>query len=281
MSSSLWWKASLLACFAVLFGALTSGALAEESPEAEDRVHEFRELARATAAEYQIRAGENGERKLVLRETPILQWSNPVGMRKAKGDVFLWTDRGRPEVVLSIYEMTDPAGSSFYEDREFCSLARGSLVATAPDHDEWRPSQPGVSFKPIPGAAAPASSRAVRLRQMRRLAERFTADKTTRDGVERELRLLPQPVYRYDGDHPDLLDAAVFAFVEATDPEVLLLLEARPTEGGDEWQYAFARMTSVGLRGYDGGEKVWDALRFDSAPGEVDVQAPYAVFKAP
>lgn len=263
--------------------AIAVAAGAEEPPDSEEaaRLRAFRLHAGEAAAAYEIRAGEDRERKLVLRDAPILQWTNPVGMRKAKGDVFLWTDRGRPEVVLSIYEMTDPSGSEFYEDREFSSLSLGPLTVSGPDHEEWRPSLPGVLLKPLPDAGPPVASRTLRLRQMRRLAERFTADKTTRDGVERELRVLPQPVYRYEGDHPDLLDAALFAFVEATDPEVFLLLEARPTDRGDQWHYALARMTSVGLRVYDRGEKVWDALRFDSAPGELDPQAPYAVFKAP
>jgi hypothetical protein len=42
-----------------------------------------------------------------------------------------------------------------------------------------------------------------------------------------------------------VLDGAVFAFVQGTDPETLLMVEARKT--GDAWQrqFAFARMNSV------------------------------------
>ncbi len=254
---------------------------ADDPPRTEDeaRLREFRERAGKAAGAYEFRSGDDPKRKLVLRDAPILRWTNPVGMRKAKGDVFLWTDRGRAAVVLSIYEMTDPSGSFFYEDRELSSLALGPLVATSKDHGEWRPSKAGVSLKPLPGAAAPRISRALRLRQMRQLAERFTADKTTRQDVVRDLRLLPQPVYRYEGDHPDLLDAALFAFVEGTDPEAFLLLEARKIEGGHEWQFALARMTSVRLRAYDRGKEVWEAPRFDGTPGETDVEAPYTVFR--
>jgi hypothetical protein len=252
--------------------------LAEEGEAA--RLREFQSHAAKAAAGYKIQAGQDRGQELVLREAPILRWSNPVGMRKAKGDVFLWTDRGRPEVVLSIYEMTPPGGGALYEDREFSSLALGSLVAASSDHGEWRPSQPGVSLKPLPDAEAPRGSRALRLAQMRNLAERFTTDKTTRQDVESELRLLPQPVYRYEGDHQDLLDAALFAFVEGTDPEVLLLLEARESPEGHAWQYAFARLNSVRLRAYDRGHEVWEAARFDGVAGETDVKAAYAVFRA-
>jgi len=282
-----WWAAGLMAsCLVVGAGqwnvaAQNNTAGGKPETEEEARLREFRERAGKAAAAYEIGLGEEGERKLLLRETPILRWTNPVGMRKAKGDVFLWTDRGRPTVVLSIYEMTEAGGDALYEDRELCSLALGPLVATSADHGDWRPPKAGVSLQPLPEAAVPRDTRAMRLRQMRDLAERFTADKTTRQDIERELRLLPQPVYRYEGDHPDLLDAALFAFVEGTDPEAFLLLEAREKEGGGhEWQYALARMTSVRLRAYDRGKEVWEAPRFDGAPGVTDVEAPYTVFRA-
>ena len=51
----------------------------------------------------------------------------------------------------------------------------------------------------------------------------------------KELRLLPQPLYRYepnDGDSP-MVDGAVFGYVWTigTDPEVLLVVEARRAGG--------------------------------------------------
>jgi hypothetical protein len=268
-----WTRVGLLAYCFVATAAAQPPTLEDESPEAADqrRIREFRDRARETAAKYDIGLGENGERKLVLHAVPILQWSNPVGRRKAKGDVFLWTSHGRPEVVLSIYEMLDPDLIYFFEDREFSSLALGPLVAIGPRHEPWQPKQAGVSPGNVPEAPAPLDSRPLRLRQMKLLAERFTADKTTRDGVQRELRRLPQPIYRYAGDHADVVDAALFAFVEGTDPDVLLLLEARHSAEGPRWTYAFARMNSVGLRGYDRGEQVWEAERFDVGAEAGDV----------
>ena len=37
----------------------------------------------------------------------------------------------------------------------------------------WSPATPGVAFKDIPGAPAPADTRAARLKQMKGLADRF------------------------------------------------------------------------------------------------------------
>jgi hypothetical protein len=95
---------------------------------------------------------------------------------------------------------------------------------------------------------------------MRRLAEQLQADKTTRDGVKRELRLLPKPVYRYESSDPDILDGALFSFVEATDPEVFLLIEARSKgKDGYEWRYGLGRMNSIRLRVLRGEQILWEA----------------------
>ncbi len=278
MCTSRFWGVGLLAGCLLIGAAARSDAVAEDPPEQKDlaRLRKFREHARRAAARYEIWLGQDRARKLMLREAPILQWTNPVGGRKAQGEVFLWTDRGRAEVVVSIYKMLDPTRSYFYEDREFCSLAPGPLVAISPKHEEWKPAEAGVSWHLLPDVRPPRDTRALRLRQMRLLAGRFTADKTTRDGIERNLRLLTQPVYRYEGDHPDLLDAALFAFVEGTDPEALLLLEARAGERGQTWHYALARMNSLRLRGYYRDELVWEAKRFDS----IVEDAVYTVFRA-
>jgi hypothetical protein len=54
---------------------------------------------------------------------------------------------------------------------------------------------------------------------------------------------LSTPLYRYEKPPGDVLEGAVFAFVLGTDPELLLVLEARRDEGATVWQYALARMT--------------------------------------
>ena len=94
---------------------------------------------------------------------------------------------------------------------------------------------------------------------MRRMARDFSARKTDRERVTRELRLLTQPIYRYKSTDPKLLDGAMFAFVEGTDPEVLLLIEARQANGGARWQYALARMNSVALQTFYKKREIWKA----------------------
>src|SRR5215210_4623272 len=100
---------------------------------------------------------------------------------------------------------------------------------------------------------------------MRSLAERFrvtmTGWKADRSDRE-EMRLLSRPIYRYeltDGKaaHPELVDGAVFAFVQGTDPEAVLLLEAVRRGDRTGWQYAFGRATAGGLEARLGPSVVW------------------------
>ena len=234
-----------------------------ETPETGDdaaAMDEFRKYAKETAAEYQIRSRSDENHKLVLLHESLLRWTNPLGGRKAHGDVFLWTNRGRPEAVLSLYQLTE--SGVVHEHHEFCSLSLGGLSGLRRAQPSWSPVEAGVELKSFSEAPVPASSARLRLVTMRRLAERLRADKTTREDVKRELRLLPKPLYRYESDDPNVLDGALFSFVEANDPEVLLLLEARAIANEKskfEWQYGLARMNSVRLRVFRGEETLWEA----------------------
>ncbi len=78
----------------------------------------------------------------------------------------------------------------------------------------------------VSGAAAPATTPAERLRQMRDLAREFHIVMETESGRS-DLRLLTQPVYRYEAK----TDGALFAFVLTTDPEAWLLIEERERRG--------------------------------------------------
>jgi hypothetical protein len=217
----------------------------------------FQKYARKTAGEYDFRLIAEPDRKLVLRDEPILRWTNPVGGHQAHGEVFIWTDRGRPEAVLSLYEVTQPDG--VHEHHEFTSLSLGDLKAERSGAVAWAPPKGSVEMKRFPDAPPPEGPPRLRLGQMRKLAAQLTADKTTREDVKRDLRLLTQPIYRYEGEHPDILDGALFAFVEGTDPEVLLLLEARRVGKQYEWFFGAARMNSIHMRVLRGEETLWDA----------------------
>jgi hypothetical protein len=191
-----------------------------------------------------------------------LRWRNATrGTQESEGVFVLWVDNGRPEASASIY----PWEGNLVHD--FASLSRrAKLVARERGRVIWSPETPGVEFKDIPGAPAPAESPAARLTQMKVLADRFKvtmtgwkADKSDRE----EMRLLPRPLYRDEVDESTgrdagPIDGGVFAFVQGTDPEAILILEAVRQNGRPRWQYAFARATASGLEARLDKSIVWE-----------------------
>ena len=231
-------------------------------------------LARKAAESYTV-AVKDGGAALTLDPEPLLQWSNPVA-GSIHGSVFVWTSKGRPEVVASIYKFSNPL---HHLGVEFHSLANAPLTVEREGRAVWSPERAGIEWRPVPGAPAPADAPNVRLRQLRALAKEFTASETTREDVFWELRLLTQPVYRHASTDPEVLDGALFAFVKGTDPEVFLLIEARrsPEKREFAWHYALARMNSVTLRAAHKGKAVWSVPVIPWARIR-DPGAPYVLF---
>jgi hypothetical protein len=230
-------------------------ALRADPPEdGKARAEEFLAFARREAASHTMRQESDG-RALTLRPEPVLKWSNPL-VGEIYGNDFVWTSKGRPEVVWSLHRWYRDGP---HEAVEYLSLSTDRVVAEKDGQVIWHPSRPGIEMNPIPNAAPPGASAAQRLRQMRELAKEFTSRQTRRDGVEQENRLLTQPTYRYEGTEPPLIDGALFAFVQGTDPELFLLIEARQVDGKTQWQYGLARMTSLEQRVRYRGKPVWTA----------------------
>jgi len=220
----------------------------------------FRAYAKEVAAAYDLRTGDGSPRKLNFVAEPILRWSNPLGGQQARGELFLWTDSGQPAAIVSINEFTTAEGVT-HGEQEWCSLAAGPLVAEGPHR--WSPRAGMLSPKPFVDVEPPADSAARRARQAHDLATGFAGEKTTRAGVSRTLRLLPKPIYRYEAKDAGILDGFLFALAEATDPEVLLVLEARLKGTMLAWHYALARMNSVLLSASYNGKAVWEAPALD------------------
>jgi hypothetical protein len=179
------------------------------------------------------------QRPLVLEKKPVLTWTN---VDHYMGAVFVWTYEGRPEVIGCIGSQQLASGISnvFHE---FHSLSEKPLppVSLGGTSEQWKPVGAGVTFQDVVEAPAPNDSERLRLAQMRGIAREFSG--AMKDGQDvTELRLLPQPLYRYKSLDRGVIDGAIFALVwKGTDPEVLLILEDRKTESGNRWQVALAR----------------------------------------
>lgn len=265
-----------IAIYAIVVSTAHAQPPAKQVTEEQDDA--FAEEAADGAASYELSLQTDPERKLTFRQGALLHWTNPLGGRDTQGYVYLWTDRGRPQAAASIYQFNGDDGRVRLH-HEFCSFAETGLTAIKDGRNFWAPKEAGVDFRPVPEAPAPADSPAARLRQMRDLGEKFTSDKTTRDGVQRTLRLLPRPVYRYEPGNPDVIDGGLFALVEATDPEAFLLMEAANTPAGAQWRFAATRMNSIPLRVLYEQAVVWEAplLPWRDALNRTD--KPYTVFQ--
>jgi hypothetical protein len=224
------------------------------------------------AQKYDFYAEPECKTKLALEAKPLLTYSNPV-RGDVYGNVFVWTLQGRPEVIGAIFDFR----SESKLDSELHMLSHRGAVGCREGEKFWSPDQPGAKFAALPAAPVPAESAAARLRQMRDLAKKFTVERDHPEQGKGEVRLLSQPIYRYSSKEAGILDGAIFAFVEGTDPEAYLLLEATAA-GKPQWQFAFARMNIVEFRALYGGKEVWKvpAVNWDVV---FDKQEPYAIIR--
>jgi hypothetical protein len=225
-------------------------AVGVDEPEAARAQRErLFKLHQGDALEYTIYRDASQKQKLELRKEPVYVWTNPVRTTQQDGLVFIWTSRGRPEAIGTIF--SSAAGGERGINHELHSLSLSTLdVHRAGTHKHlWTPRVAGIELAPIEGAPIPARSAAQRLGQMRALAREFSA--ATRDSQDNrwELRLLAQPLYRYASTDPEVLDGALFAFVTSagTDPEAILIIEARQPPGTSNpiWHRAVARFTDL------------------------------------
>jgi hypothetical protein len=78
----------------------------------------------------------------------------------------------------------------------------------------------------VPDAPAPAATPQARFRQLRALAEEFSATDDFLGAGWTQLRLLPKPWLRCGKASSGVEDGALFAFALGTDPEVVLKISA-------------------------------------------------------
>jgi hypothetical protein len=246
-------------CIPLILGLLAQAppALGDTAGDAKARL-EFMKKCMATQ---DIRALDERGTKFRLQAEPVLRFTNPVGGSK-DGALFLWLGEGdKPVVAAQIYWNPQQVWME-----EFSSLCTSPLIAQSPDGRDWRTSEGGVSFKPVPDGPKPAETAERRLRQMRELSEGFSAEHYYKGRIWNKLRLLTKPFARYGKPGSDVQDGALFCFAQGTDPEVLLMLESRPGQDGARWEYAFAPVTGFAINAFWKGKEVWSLPRRNNGP---------------
>ena len=184
------------------------------------------------------------------------------------GDLYVVTAQERPVAVFAVFRWFHPVVRAYA-----CatSLANAKFAASRNGNILWQPRTSGLQWKPLPSAVPPSRSRSNRLVQMRGIARRFSGEvRTVGDQTKmKELRLLPQPIYRYSVNDAD---GAIFAFANGTTPAVLLCVEADLSAKTIGWRYGFARRWSYESRMKDEREEIWMA---PSVRPPTNLNAPY------
>ncbi len=222
------------------------------------------------AEAYSFAAASAPGQPLELRKEPIFEWLNAV-RQDTQGTLFVWLRDGRPSALACIFSYPHDKLAGREVVHELHALDREKLIVTRAAFNQWKP-QAGLDRKGLPDAPAPAATAGGRLVQMRRLAQEFTGHSTDWDGKRWELRLLPTPLFRYPTAKAGVVDGALFALMSGggTDPEVLILLEAREDKGGLLWEYACGRFSDWELSVSRKEKRVYESVRGENNPGHHD-----------
>ena len=281
-----WIVPAWIACLVVSLVAADEPAPVEArqdgaAPDGEE-LRETRRLIDAELPNWSFRAGPK-KQSLKLERSPVLRWTNP-GTGRVYGDLYLWTDRGRPLVIMSLFKAWQPANGFHVE---LHSLTSGELEADRGGPPIWKPNRPGIALAAVPEAPLPAESPVGRLVQMKAISREFSIvledRRVNEGGEEQSLRLLSQPLYRYPSSVPGAVDGALFTFALGTDPEIFLLLEAKKNAAGagggpGEWQYGLVRMNDGVLTVLHKQREVFKAER----AGDRDaMRDPYVLTRIP
>ena len=189
-------------------------------------------------------------------ERAVFDWAS---ISDYNGAVFAWTENGRPALVATIFSMPQANSKARQAVHEFASLSNAELEIAGPK-ETWKPPKlDGLQL--VPGAPPPSASENRLKLECRRLAKDFSAHMVRR-GERWDLRLLTTPLVEYGKTGGDVLGGGLFAFVAfSTDPDILLLIEARETREGPAWHYAAVRFSDKSLYLAYKDKPVWESLR--------------------
>jgi hypothetical protein len=228
----------LVASFAV--GTTWKPAFAQSARIGEDpdeRQAERLQLMKEMRAEIEslkiVRVTGSTRQELQPREQPLFRHNSPTRLYE-DGSLWTWPAEGRPIVFVKVF-LPGGAGS----ERWIWSCAATAPIEAFRDASRvWYPRDGGVTFRSLADSPLPAGNAAARMRQMRVLLRRFGGHQFWTPGRSRyELRVIPQPVLRYEDAQASVIDGAAFIMAHETEPECVLMLEAVRNSEGMAWRY--------------------------------------------
>ncbi len=236
---------SLGACLALVAAA---GLLAQQ-PNADEAGSKQRlMLMEQTIAGFEVKSDAMLPKPaLAFAAKPLLRYSDPTrGLTEANVllDASVWRlgQSGRPTalVTLELYRATGNDGILSYE---FASLSDERFTLRHKQHAgvAWSATGSALKMSPLADAPQPAKTASGRLTQKRQLARKFSVREKLLNDEAVECRLLAQPIDRYSSPEDKLIDGAIFAFANGTNPELGLLLEC----DSERWSYGAVRLSAA------------------------------------
>jgi hypothetical protein len=217
------------------------------------------------AEEFTIAVESAPKKALELKKEPVFEWQNPTRDGVQQGAVFVWLRDGRPAALGCIFSHPYGKAPNRKVNHELHALDPEKLVVTRDTENQWKP-EAGLARQELTDAPAPAETAAARQIQLKKLAAEFTGYEIAGPEKRLELRLLPTPLYKYPSARTGVLDGALFALVSdaGTDPEVLLVIEARAVDGKLRWEFACGRFSDRELHVSRKDKEVFASIKGDT-----------------
>lgn len=185
----------LSVCFSLL-------PIAEIAAEESELVQAWLKVSLKHAQDYVFHSQDKADKPFTMLPQAVFRHSQPV-----RGDdigaVYLWVDADqRPEVIGTTFAFTLEA------DRRMVVHELHSL-GSEPSQSQWRGKRPwqpkrvDLDWKAVPNAPPVNANPAVRQRQVRDIARRFSANSIDEKEGRWELRLVAKPVHQFEGEQPN------------------------------------------------------------------------------
>jgi hypothetical protein len=248
----------VLWCHGWMFAAFLFSLAAAEEPKEISEEQRAKHLGqmKELAASIRLLADTRQEESAVkLVEKPILRYSDNT-RRTHESSLWIWSAGGRPSAVLAVeYYPNEPDRPRWLY--EIASSSTERIAAYREPELRWTATEPGLNLQEFKGVDPPAEKPVRRLTQMKELHRRFTAHERGSIDGRIELRPLSSPLFRYSDAEAGILDGAIFAFVNGTNPEALVVLEAHTKESASTWHFGLLQMTGEPVAVELDGKEVW------------------------
>jgi hypothetical protein len=265
------WTGCVLGVAAFLRGQEAQDAKPQQLPD-DSRAKQRLEIMQVAVSSLEPESSEvKPKAALTFAAKPLLRYSDPTrdtyeGAGNVLLDAGVWRlgTEGRPTalVTLEIYQAPDASRVLGFE---FLSLTETKFsLKHKTEKIRWDATGSALDMKELPDAPKPAATAAARLAQMRQLARRFVAKERFRNQLI-ECRLLAQPIDRYQSAAEKIVDGAIFAYANGTNPELGVVFES----DGERWLYGIIRLTSAEASVTLDGRKV-AAYDFYDSRGRTD-----------